>query len=415
VLFGNNRQWLTAQFPEGKPLVILHPNFIAQHLLNPLAFNRADGSTVFMALTSASASLPEVWALSAAVFSEQLDCDLPVFNARWKVEDAAQAFLKAIKPLASFCWLIEAFDLADETVQQWIVLIAANLSSKAQIVLNTRNLPHTLVNAPAMQGKAVLFPIDPERMLIDYLVNTSPDEHVIEVFALGPGRAMIDGHTIDHWDGVLPRSLFFFIVDRGMATRDDIFNTFWPSLSIKEATNVFHVTKRKISEILGFDLTEYSSGYYRLATPVTLHYDVAKFMENVHGSEADDESSEAIVMLERAAYLYRGEFLSGLNVDWANARRVEIAQMHTDALALLGRLRQNEGQYQEALGLYARAASNHPQREDLVRAVMSILAELGQKKEALRVYERLRSDLKAQFGVEPDPATVDLARKIQNS
>ena len=38
-----------------------------------------------------------------------------------------------------------------------------------------------------------------------------------------------------------------------MATRDDIFNTFWPSLSIKEATNVFHVTKRKVNEILGFE------------------------------------------------------------------------------------------------------------------------------------------------------------------
>ena len=40
-----------------------------------------------------------------------------------------------------------------------------------------------------------------------------------------------------------------------MVTRDEIFETFWPGLPTKEATNVFHVTKRKISERLGYELT----------------------------------------------------------------------------------------------------------------------------------------------------------------
>ena len=42
------------------------------------------------------------------------------------------------------------------------------------------------------------------------------------------------------------------------ATRADIFKEFWPGLPIKSATNVFHVTKRKIGERLGCDLTSYA-------------------------------------------------------------------------------------------------------------------------------------------------------------
>src|SRR5204863_8076031 len=143
------------------------------------------------------------------------------------------------------------------------------------------------------------------------------------VYGLGPGQALINGKRIDQWDGLLPRSLFFYFVDRGMITRDEIFQTFWPTLSIREATNVFHVTKRKISEILGFDLTVYWSGFYRISPDIDLHYDVIKFAENVQNSVIADDD-EASPLLQHAIYLYRGLFLSTIEMPWSIARRNEL-------------------------------------------------------------------------------------------
>src|SRR5258708_38786010 len=248
-------------------------------------------------------------------------------------------------------------------------------------------------------------------MLLDYPQQPA-DRVLLEVYGLGPGQALINGERIDHWDGLLPRSLFFYFVDRGMITRDEIFQTFWPTLSIREATNVFHVTKRKISEILGFDLTVYWSGFYRISPDIDLHYDVVKFIEDVQNSVVA-EQQEASDLLERAIFLYRGLFLSTLDMEWAESRRHELKLTYADALSTLGRLRQREGDTQESLGLYSRAGTTQPQREDLAPAIMPLYATLGQSDRAIAAYNRLTDELKQNLGVGPDRQTSELAEQIR--
>jgi len=94
---------------------------------------------------------------------------------------------------------------------------------------------------------------------------------------LGRGYAYINGNSIDEWDGPLPRSVFFYFVDHPLMTRDEILETFWPEVGKQEATNVFHVTKLKITERIGFEMTVYSSGFYRPSKDMIFHYDVAQF------------------------------------------------------------------------------------------------------------------------------------------
>src|SRR6185295_16856224 len=106
---------------------------------------------------------------------------------------------------------------------------------------------------------------------------TEEERPHIEVYAFGSGVVRVNGLPVDTWDGPLPRNLFYYFVDHPMVTRDEIFETFWPDLNTKEATNVFHVTKRKISERLGFDLTTYAGGFYYHSTKINLQYDVAVF------------------------------------------------------------------------------------------------------------------------------------------
>ena len=248
-------------------------------------------------------------------------------------------------------------------------------------------------------------------MMLDY--TQSINKTVLEVRALGPGRVLINGRLIDHWDGILPRTLFFYFVDRGMTTRDEIFRTFWPSLTTREATNVFHVTKRKISEILGTDLTVYWSGFYRLSPDLELHYDVVKFAEAVQNAAVADDD-RALELYRNAVELYHGPFLSTMEQEWVTARRGELATTYAEALAGMARLYARRGDKENALGCYLRAAATSPEREDLARAIMELYRALGQPAAALETYERLEAELKKTLNVSPGPQTSELAAAIRS-
>ena len=404
-----SRRWLDNAFPANTPVVLLHPNFANQHLLLEKILDEKARNPIFLTLQRPCNSVECLWQLLSTAVHDQLDSSLPALDAKANIDKSVQAFLKAAP--SRFTLVIDAFDLAQGGALRWVAGLANALPSKAQIVLGTRDLPLEFLNTSSLQGKVAIYPTDQERMLVDY-ANQPPDRALLEVYCLGPGHALINGRRIDRWDGILPRSLFFYFIDKGMVTRDEIFQTFWPTLSVREATNVFHVTKRKISEILGFDLTIYWSGFYRISPEVDLHYDVIKFVENVQNSVVANDD-EASTLLERAVYLYRGLFLGTLDMNWANSRRSELQGVYADALSSLGKLRQRAGDMPEALGLFLRAASTQPHREDLARGIMSLYVDLGQSNKALEAYERLTGELKTSLGVGPDRQTVELAETIR--
>jgi len=406
-----HRHWFSSTFPQNVPLVVLHPNFANQHLLLDMALNQSGRTPIFLTLQAPRADLMGLWAQLGNALADQWEKELPDFDPKKTPEKAAQTALNVLKSLAPFTLMIDAFDLADASVYAWITALVKTLPEGSQVVLGGRNLPLDLIESSELQGKVLLFPVDQNRMLLDY-VNQPANHALLEIYGLGPGQALINGRRIDRWDGLLPRSLFFYFIDRGMVTRDEIFETFWPNLSVREATNVFHVTKRKISEILGFDLTTYWSGFYRISPDIDLHYDVIKFAENVQNSVIADDDVAA-PMLQDAIYLYRGLFLSTIDMQWSTARRDELRLTYADALTHLGKLRQRQGDTQEALGLYLRAATTQPHREDLARGIMSLFAELGQPDKALEIYQRLEDDLRQKLGVNPDRQTAELADQIR--
>jgi DNA-binding SARP family transcriptional activator len=398
-------------FPTDAPFVIFHPNFSDQHVLLSKALAEPGRTPVILSLQTPNSDLSTAYSLFSTALAEQFEQKAAGIDADTPPEKAAQAALKALKSLEPYVLVVDSFDLASEPVEAWVGAIVKGLPSGSQVLLGGRQLPFSLVSNGAVKGKVHIYPVDPDRMLLDY-VSQPKERGLLEVYGLGTGQALINGQRIDKWDGMLPRSLFFYFIDRGMVTRDEIFQTFWPSLSVREATNVFHVTKRKISEILQFDLTVYWSGFYRISPDIDLHYDVVKFVEHVQNSSVA-EDSEAARLLQQAIDIYEGRFLSSLDMPWAVSRRNELNLTYVEALSNLARLRQNQNRNEEALGLFLRAAATQPQREDLARGIMALFTELGQPQKALEVFNRLSIELKRTLGVSPDRRTIELAEQIQ--
>lgn len=398
------------QLPPGITLAVLHPDFHGQHsLLAPLLQDKRR-TTLFLAVSEPDTAYDDLLKSLKHMFDSQADITLP--DLPDGAEAAAAVIAKTLNSGGKYTLIIDAFDYVNqEHTNAFITALANSIAPGNRILLGTRELPVALLKSDTLRDKVALIPTHPDRMMLDYAQPSS--KSVLEVRALGPGRVLINGRRIDHWDGVLPRMLFFYFVDRGMTTRDEIFETFWPKLTTREATNVFHVTKRKISEILEADLTVYWSGFYRISPELELHYDVVKFAEAVQNAAvaADDE---AIILYRNAVALYHGPFLSTIEQqDWADRRRGELVGSYAEALAGLARIYQRQDSKQQALGYYLRAAATNPQREDLARAIMDLYLELGRPTHALDAYERLEKELKASLGVSPDRRTVELVGKIR--
>lgn len=272
----------------------------------------------------------------------------------------------------------------------------------------------SLLNIPQIESSSTVFiPTSQDLMLWDY-ASPPTEKPVVEVYSLGYGRVFVNGQEIKSWDGVLPRSLFFYLVDKGLVTRNEIFDVFWPNLTVKEATNVFHVTKRKINDVLGVDLTVYSSGFYRISPDIELRYDTVQLSQFIQNSEIAEDAN-AKEWLEKAILLYRGQFLESMQTDWVIRRRYGLQQTYGEGLTLLADLLYREGHHQVALGYYLRALKTNPYREDIVQKIMEIYQHLGMTKDALAIYSGLAAKLEIELNVTPAPYLQTLAEKIQHS
>ncbi len=369
-------------------LVVIHPNYVQQHIM--LA-EMLDKKLIYMRFEGAR--------LTYSDLQEQ-------FHRALQLQDCSQADLAKIDYL-----ILDECDRASSEALDPFLHDSIKAVSTGKVLIFTREIPRPIIENAELRSHTSFIPDDASFMLWDY-AQRQDESALLEVRSFGDGRVLLNGRNVDNWDGVLPRSLFFYLVDRGMTTRNEIFDTFWPNLTKREATNVFHVTKRKISEVLGIDLTIYWSGFYRISPNIQLSYDVVLFTEMVQNS-AVAKPEEAADLLTRASALYRGHFLYKMDMEWARKRREELCQDYADALASLAKVKSELGAKEDALNLYLRAAANNRNREDLTSAIMGLYGDLNMPADALHVYDLLETELKNNLGVSPAPTLQHLAESLR--
>lgn len=285
---------------------------------------------------------------------------------------------------------------------------------KLRILLLSRLIPGFVRTNTAIRSHTTIIPTHAGLMFPDYIVSAN-DPKLLEVRALGGGHVLLNGRPITNWDGDLPLNLFFYLIDKGMTTRSQIFEAFWPDLPVHEATNVFHVTKRKINEILGLNLTVFSGGFYRIASGINLVYDVFLFKDLLQRSAIESQNA-AQELLSRAIWLYKGDFLIGIDAKvnpWIESRRHEMSQLYGEALFTQAKLTEQDGDIQTALGLFIRASALNRQREDLAGIIMTLYRKLGMFADALNTYERIETDIAETLGISPAQWLQDLAANIR--
>lgn len=310
----------------------------------------------------------------------------------------------------------------DDDFNRFITSLADALPAHVQIAVSSRLLTYRPWSELVSKGDAVVLGTEKRKDDVIFTVEKQPRPQ-LEVYALGRGYAIVNGQYITNWDGELPRNLFFFFVDRPMVTRQEIFDVFWPNLPTKEATNVFHVTKRKISERISmkidptksFELTQYNAGFYTPSEKLTRHYDVNDFQADVERAMITGDEAEEERLLLRAVEAYRAPYLQEGTMEWMRVRRDHLRTLNAQALISLGRLNKRRGDDLAALGFFTRALTQTPEREDIQREVMSLYLKMGRKEDARAQYLALVEYLRRDFDIKPSQETQDLYALIENS
>ena len=286
------------------------------------------------------------------------------------------------------------------------------LPRNVQIALSSRLLTYQPWYDMVARGEALVLGTEHRKDDLMFTVEEPPKPQ-LEVYALGRGYVLVNGQEITNWDGALPRNLFFYFLDNPLTTRDEIFATFWPNLTVKEATNVFHVTKRKISERISmkvsetgsYELTQYTSGFYIPSSKVIRHYDAADFRESIEQALIASDTREEENLYRRAIDLYKAPFLQTVRMKWVEERRDNLRQCYAQALTGMGRIHKLRHDNERALGFFTRALRETPEREDIHREVMSLYITLGLPADARLQYQRLEKLLKETLGICPSPET----------
>ncbi|CAN5381835.1 BTAD domain-containing putative transcriptional regulator [soil metagenome] len=156
-----------------------------------------------------------------------------------------------------------------------------------------------------------------------------------------------------------------------------------------------------------------------------VHLDVTTFGTLLDSIDACDEHGPLLCVrclqrLEGAVRLYRGDFLAGFSLadslefdDWTLLKREQLRSRALDALDWLGEHHEHSGMYEQARATALRQLELDPCREEAYRRLMRVFHLRGDRAAALAQFERCRTVLAEELGVEPDAGTQALYEGIR--
>ncbi|MDZ4765010.1 MAG: bacterial transcriptional activator domain-containing protein [Chloroflexota bacterium] len=288
-----------------------------------------------------------------------------------------------------FLLILDEYDYTDtaDAIQTFVEGLIIRIPSHGKIVINSRTLPR-LPWLSLMASRHAMI-LDDDQTVVEHFYNPPKQStDMLDVRALGPGFVTFNGHTVDIWEGHLPRLLFFFALDRPVITRSEICQAFWATLDAEQAVNVFHVTKRRLHKALNTDVLIHEDGIYRINPNLDLHYDAAEFVTLLLNGR-DIANPNRIDAYQRALELYRGAFLLGHSDRWIVERRAHYQIGYLEAINAIAGHWLADQRPEHALSVYQHALVDAEWRETIQCKIMRLYLLMGRRSEAAAQLQRV--------------------------
>jgi DNA-binding SARP family transcriptional activator len=250
-------------------------------------------------------------------------------------------------------------------------------------------------------------------------------------------RSLVDGPMPvyvpvknEEWAGRgTARSLLRFLLCRGggrRAAREVIIDALWPGALDSEngGTDSLNAAVSALRGVLDTGGTERfltvekatETTIYALAERQRIWVDLDEFETLLdRAAYAQRRGDDPVPLLEQAYQLSRKDFLEDeRNSEWAEERRREVQAAQHRCVHWLATLYQERSLDELAEAIFQQVFEQNPADEDVLYALMKILARQGRSQEALRLYRRCARDLQETIHRRPAKRVRELAEHIQN-
>jgi DNA-binding SARP family transcriptional activator/predicted ATPase len=244
-------------------------------------------------------------------------------------------------------------------------------------------------------------------------------EPALQMRLLGGFSLIYDNEQVTSLNSMRLQSLLAYLVlHRAVPQqRQHLAFLFWPDTTEAQTRNnlrqLLHQLRQAFPAVEHFLSADTHMVHWPPVTP--FHLDVAEFEQALALADAAARQHDQPVLqvaLEQADSLYRGELLPDCYDEWIYPERERLRQRHRQALEHLPHLFEAQADTAAAIRSAQRLLAFDPLSEDLYRHLMRLFVLNNDRTNALRVYHTCVSTLQREMGVEPDPATRELYKRL---
>jgi two-component system sensor histidine kinase ChiS len=182
---------------------------------------------------------------------------------------------------------------------------------------------------------------------------------------------------------------------------------FWPEEDNQQATGKLHTTLYHLRKVLKQhqvpEEIRLLNGAYQL-TPGIVDCDSERFEQLVQIG-LGGEKQEALIALEEALKLYKGQYFQDINLPWVIPERERYEIMYIMAVKQWAWIRMSTGEYGRVAESLLKLLQNNPLLEEIHLLLMEAYAGMRDISKLVSQYKTLRLILHKELGVDPAPET----------
>lgn len=244
--------------------------------------------------------------------------------------------------------------------------------------------------------------------------------HGARFSVLGPVRAWGDGRELDLGPPQCRAVLSSLLMRAGRRVSlqqiiDDVWSSHRPDSASGSVRNHVHRIRRVLATAEGPHLYS-ADGGYMLDGIAAASLDALRFRSLVdegHGHREAGRVELAMAALSQALGLWQGAPFKDVPGPYAGKQGRLLEEVRLNAVVERLGLLVAVGDYSGALPDLTRLLSLHPMHEYLAELLIRALHATGQTDEAVRIYSRVRAQLRDRLGVDPSPPLREAAQEAK--